>query len=159
MRPGSWLLVATLAVGGCSSVPPPAPAEQRAGAVAALAAEQRWLQSWFQGTPVRIGQPSDAAIAVEVPREFCFDPGRSSIRPPLAAVLDKVSASMHRVPNARLEMLSAPEDQAATAPLGPARAAQLRQYLLGKGVPAATLGAPGVMSAAAVQLRLVVAPP
>jgi outer membrane protein OmpA-like peptidoglycan-associated protein len=109
------LLVVVLAVCGCSSVgqpapaappaPAAAPADQRAAVPAALAVERQWLQSWFQGTPVLIGQGDDGALSVDVPREFCFDPGRSSVKPALAAVLNKVAESLRRVPQRVVEGL------------------------------------------------------
>ena len=67
------------------------------------------MQSWFQGTPVLIGQRDDDAVSVDVPREFCFDPGRSSVKPALAAVLNKVAESLLRMPMVRLQLLAAPE--------------------------------------------------
>jgi len=161
-------LLVALAVGGCASVAPPAPhgpavtptpADQRAAAPAALAGEARWLQSWFRGTPVRIVQRNDGAVSVDVPLEFCFDPGHSSVKPALAALLDKVSESMRRVPQARMPLLAAPDDATGTTPLGLQRALQVRAHLLSRGVPAANLGKPGVTAAAAVQLRLEVTSP
>ena len=47
----------------------------------ALAVERQWLQSWFKGTPVRIEQRSESAFSIEVPRDFCFDAGRSAVKP------------------------------------------------------------------------------
>lgn len=72
MQSFALLPAVVLAVSGCASVGPPAPAaqpappEQRAGVPAALAVERQWLQSWFQGTPVLIGQRDDGAVSVEV---------------------------------------------------------------------------------------------
>jgi len=157
-------LALVLAVCGCSSVAPPSapvpatPADQRAAAPAALAVERRWLQSWFEGTPVRIAQGADGAISVEVPREFSFDPGQSRVKPPLVAVLDKVADSLRRRPQARLTQLAAPDDAASAGPLGLQRAAQIRQHLLARGVPAVQLGKPSATSAPLVQLRLEAAP-
>ena len=91
-------LACALVLAGCAGVktaPPPAAsarpapavtADQRAAAPAALAAERKWLQSLFAGTPVRVVQTRDGPLAVEVPREFCFEPGHSEIKPPLAAL-------------------------------------------------------------------------
>ena len=142
---------------------PPAPsaADQRAAAPAALAAERKWLQSLFAGTPVRIAQTRDGPVVVDVPREFCFEPGQSVIKPPLAAVLDKVSQSMRRAPLARLTLLAAPEDAgaAASSSLAEARAAQLQKHLQSRGVAATRIGKPTVTTVAAVQLRLESAAP
>ena len=163
VRSIALLLVVVLAVWGCASVAPPAPsapptADQRAALPAALAIERQWLLSWFQGTPVRIGQSHDGAVTVDVPREFCFDPGRSSVKPPLAAVLDKVAESLRRRPLASLSLLAAPGDAGGNASLALQRAIQVQKHLRSRGVPAARLGKPTVTTVAAVQLRIDAAP-
>lgn len=125
---------------------------------AALAVERRWLQSWFDGTPVFITQRSDGAVRVEVPLEFCFKAGSSRIQPALAAVLDKVAESLRRTPAARLALLAAPGDGAQASGLAAQRAARVRRHLLSRGVPALRLADPTVTTTAAVQLRMAVAP-
>lgn len=174
LRSLALLLGVALAVCGCTSVAPlapdapaapaapptpPAPADQRAAVPAALAVERQWLQSWFQGTPVLIVQRTDGTVGVEVPREFCFDAGHASVKPGLAAVLNKVAESLRRLPLARLSLLAAPEDATVTAPLALQRAAEVHKHLLSRGVPAARLGRPTATAAAAVQLRIAAAPP
>lgn len=160
--------VAVFVLHGCGTAtrpaePPaattPAPAQPAAPRASSLGAERQWLQSWFEGTPVRIVQQRDGAVSVEVPREFCFDGGQSKVKPPLAAVLDKVAQSLLRTPKARLEWLAAPGDGAETSPLAQQRAKQVRRYLLARGVPAVQIGTPSVTTAAAVQLRMEIATP
>lgn len=166
-----WLVPALLAA-GCASTPPPAPApkpapapppasapDRRAAAPAALATERQWLQSWFRDTPVTIAARGDTALAVEVPREFCFDPGRSTIKPALAAVLDKVAESLRRVPAARVTLVAAPADGAGGTPLALARAARVQEHLRSRGVAAARLAAPSAAAATAVQLSLALPEP
>ncbi len=163
MRTSALLLVVVLAAGGCASVAPPAPsapvtADQRAAVPAALAVERQWLLSWFRETPVAIGQARDGAVTIDVPREFCFDPGHSSVKPPLAAVLDKVAESLRRRPLHRLGLLAAPADAAGGGPLARQRAMQVQAYLRSRGVPATRLARPTVAVAAAVRLRIEAAP-
>ena len=153
--------VAVFGLHGCGTAtrtaePPGAttPAQPAASRASSLGVERQWLQSWFEGTPVRIVQQSDGAVSVEVPREFCFSGGQSKVKPPLAVVLDKVGQSLLRTPNARLELLAAPGDDSEPSPLAQQRSKQLRRYLLARGVPAAQLGTPSVTTAAAVQLRM-----
>ncbi|HLL17696.1 MAG TPA: OmpA family protein, partial [Rubrivivax sp.] len=124
--------------------PAPSAADQRAAAPAALAAERKSLQSLFAGTPVRITQTRDGPVGVEVPREFCFDPGQSEIKPPLASVLDKLAQSMRRAPLARLTLVSAPDDTGAapSSTLAQQRAAQLQKHLQSRGVAASRIGRP-----------------
>lgn len=121
---------------------------------AALDVERQWLQSWFQGTPVLIGQRSDGAVTVDVPREFCFEPGRNKIKPPLAAVLDKVAESLRRRPPARLVLVAAPGDTADPTSLAKQRALKVQSHLMSRGVPAARIGKPTTTATAAVQLRI-----
>ena len=156
------MLPTGLYLAGCSSVNPPAapttaslpPPEPAAATAPALRTEQRWLQSWFEGTPVRIVINSDGVLAIDVPREFCFDAGRNQVKPALAAVLDKVAESLRRNTSTRLTLLAAPGDATTAAPLAMARATAVHKHLRNRGVPAARLGEPGATAVAAVQLRI-----
>ena len=138
---------------------PPPTADQRSPLPAALDTERQWLQAWFKDTPVRIAQRDESAVTVDVPLEFCFDAGRSTIKPALAAVLDKVAESMRRLPALRLPLVAAPDGAAGTAPLAMQRAVKVHKHLLNRGVAAARLGAPTGTGVGAVQLRLEAAPP
>jgi outer membrane protein OmpA-like peptidoglycan-associated protein len=163
MRSLALPLALLLALGGCASVAPPSrpaptPAEQRAALPAELTIERQWLQSWFRGTPVRVGQRVDGAVTVDVPRAFCFEPGRSRVKPALAAVLDKVAESLRRRPLATVPLIAAPADPNGPGPLALQRANRVRQYLHARGVATARLGPPTDAAAAAVELRLEAAP-
>jgi outer membrane protein OmpA-like peptidoglycan-associated protein len=120
----------------------------------ALAIERQWLNSWFRGTPVLIAQRSDGALTIDVPRDHCFEPGRSTLKPALAVVLDKVAESLQRRPQARVLLLAAPDDKGRAGPLARQRALEVRNRLLGRGVPASRLAEPSATAAAAVQLRI-----
>ena len=164
MRSNTLMFVVALGVCACSSVPPPVPAgpvtaDQRTAVASALTVERQWLGSWFKGTPVAIGQRNDGAVTIDVPREFCFERGQSSVKPALAAVLDKVAESLRRVPQAGLPLLAAPDDAIGTTPLALQRAARMQEQLRSRGVPAIRLGKPSATSAAAVQLRMEAASP
>jgi outer membrane protein OmpA-like peptidoglycan-associated protein len=162
-------VVVVAALAGCGSVPPSSPTpppaapavpprsalDQRSGVPAALGAERQWLQQWFRDTPVLVRGAEDGSLRVEVPREFCFDPGASTIKPPLGAVLDKVAESLRRVPLARVPVLTAPDDAAGgNAALALQRAAQVRQRLVQRGVAVVRLGRPSASSTDRVALRL-----
>ena len=118
---------------------PASPAAAPAETVGPLDVERRWLQSWFEGTPVDIAGGADGSLRVTVPREFCFDAGQSRLKPPLAAVLDKVAESLRRRPQLQLDMLAAPADASANAALSRRRAVAVRQHLRSRGVPASAL--------------------
>lgn len=121
----------------------------------ALAAEQKWLRSWFDGTPVRIDQQSDGSLLVEVPRDFCFDAGRSRVKPPLAAVLAKVAESLRRQPRALLALVASPEEAAGGRALATERATQVRRALSERGVPLVQLGRENSVGGDALQLHIV----
>lgn len=145
-----------------SAAPPPPPAPVSAPPPvrsATIAVERQWLQSWFQGTPVRIEQRSESSFSVEVPREFCFDAGRAEVKPALGAVLDKVAQSLQRKPALQVPWLAAPGDASGTAALAQQRAGNVRKHLLSRGVSSERLGAPSVSQVAAVQLRIGIAAP
>lgn len=147
----------------CGTAPPPRPAGPAAApprppAEPPLVAERRWLQQWFEGTPVVIALQRDGALLVAVPREFCFDTGRHAVKPALAAVLDKVAESLRRQRAARLDGLAVPDDAAANAALVRRRGTAVRAHLLGRGVPEARLAAASVAASPAVQLRIVMPP-
>ncbi len=141
-------------------VPAPGSGEQRTALAAELTVEQQWLDSYFRGTPVQIRQQGDGALWVDVPREFCFDAGRSNVKPPLAAVLDKVAESLRRRSGAVITLLSAPDDKPGSAtPLALQRATQVHKHLRDRGVPAERLGEPKAAAAGTmVQLRIVAQP-
>lgn len=119
---------------------PPVPEPTAPPAVAALGTEHRWLQAWFKDTPVTI-QLGAERLSLEVPSAYCFDAARSTVKPPLAAVLDKVAESLRRQPQLRLALLGAPAD-AGVADLVQQRGAQVRQHLRGRGVADARLAQP-----------------
>ncbi len=172
MRLGLETLVVLLVLCGCRTAPPSTPTppaaaggsasgpvapptpQQRSAAAAALGVERNWLAQWFRGTPVQIAQRSDGAVTVDVPREFCFDPGDSTVKPALRAVLDKVADSMARLKGTRLALLAAPVDPGAPAALAVQRATKVRLYLVGRGVAAARLGPAVAAGPATVQLRM-----
>jgi outer membrane protein OmpA-like peptidoglycan-associated protein len=163
-----------ISVTACSSVAPPvsapgstapaqgsaplAPPDQRAPAPVSLAVERQWLQTWFKGTPVVIAQSSVNTMSVDVPREFCFDAGQTKVKPPLVAVLDKLSESLVRVPSARVAVLAAPEDKGNAKSLAQERGDQIRMRLVSRGVTAARIGASTTATASGVQLRITTAP-
>ena len=182
MKSGTLSLLVALSLCGCASTPPsssssaslvgppsaatpaapappPTPAQQRTAAASTLAVERQWLASWFKGTPVVVAQRPDGAVVVDVPREFCFDPGRDAVKPALAAVLDKVAQSLRRTPIAELHLIAAPNDANGSATLGVQRATRVYDYLRAQGVPAGRLAKPTAASGAAVQLRMEVPSP
>jgi outer membrane protein OmpA-like peptidoglycan-associated protein len=116
--------------------------------------EERWLRQWFDGTPVQIVRQRDGALAVTVPAAFCFDPGRHAVKPPLAAVLDKVAESLRRQRQARLDALAVPADAEGDAALLRRRGLAVRDHLRARGVDDARLAQPATTAASGVRLQL-----
>ncbi|MDP3820928.1 MAG: hypothetical protein Q8R33_05565 [Burkholderiales bacterium] len=130
----------------------PAPAASGSGAAspvpprATLAAEQKRLSELFKGTPVVFSMQADGSLKVDVPLSFCFDRGAFVVKPPLAAVLDRLARSQRGEPT-RLRV-TASGDTAANGPnLARDRAASSRDYMVARGVLASRVllasGAPG----------------
>jgi outer membrane protein OmpA-like peptidoglycan-associated protein len=124
-----------------------------------MAVERQWLQSWFEGTPVRIEQRSASVFSVSVPRAYSFEPGRSQVLPPLAALLDKVAQSLKRQPEARVLLLAAPDDAGAAPALALERAESVRRQLQSLGIAAHRLAPASASGGASVQLRIGFAAP
>ena len=125
---------------------PPASAAAPTPKPSPLAAEQRWLEQLFEGTPVRISSEADGqALQVLVPVAFSFDAESTKPKPALQAVLDKVSQSLKRQPNSRLRV---------SAPGPAARALAARQHLLSRGVAAHRVEATTTSNGDGVQLLL-----
>lgn len=155
-RPAATAVLASiLGLAGCQTTPPTPTTPTRAAppAAPALVVERQWLQSWFDGTPVVIAQQGAGPVAVNVPLEFSFDAGKRGVKPPLAAVLDKLAEALRRQPQMTLA-LAAPADAGGDEALAAQRAAAVRSYLLGRGAGSAQLGAPQAAAGRAVKLRL-----
>jgi outer membrane protein OmpA-like peptidoglycan-associated protein len=128
--------------------------------VSPLAAEQRFLEDWFRGTPVVIAAQAPAALQVDVPLANSFDAGKSDIKPALNAVLERVAESLRRQSGARITVTAPADANGVSATLSAQRTVRLREALVAKRValPRVALGdapRPG----GPVQLRIFMPPP
>jgi outer membrane protein OmpA-like peptidoglycan-associated protein len=98
-----------------------------------LLAEQRRLADLFRGTPVIFEMQPDGSLRVGVPLKYSFDDGRSAVKPPLAAVLDRVAKSQ-RTQKTRLRIAAPADASPGNAQLAKERAASTRDYLVAHGV-------------------------
>lgn len=131
---------ATVPPPGRPAMPPDAP----------LAAEARWLGELFAGTPVQVSGERDGSVRLAVPMKYAFDaPAAAAPKPPLQAVLDKLSQSLKRQPAARLQ--AAPPAGTGSAE----RLAAIRTHLAGKGVASWRVAAASPAGNDQVLLRLV----
>lgn len=144
--PGPTLTLVAALLAGCATQtslppvqpPPVAPAPKAAPAAPAfsLEAEQKRLAGLFRDTPVVIAMTPEGHMRVEVPLKFSFDKGRTAVKPPLAAVLDRIAPSAKA--GGMRTRVAAPGDNGTPGTLARDRAASARDYLVGKGVPATT---------------------
>lgn len=149
-------------IAGCSTVPSapaststplpratpvPAPASASPATKANLVIEKLRLSELFRGTPVVISLQPDGSLRVDVPLQFSFDAGKVAVKPPLAAVLDRVATGQRN--ELTRVVLSAPSDLGAKgADLPGERAVSVRNYLVAHGLAEARVSfAPAAMAA------------
>jgi outer membrane protein OmpA-like peptidoglycan-associated protein len=151
-----FLCAVTLAavLAGCAITPrpplvPPPVAAPTAPSVS-LAAEQRRLSELFRGTPVVFEMLPNGSMRVEVPLKYSFDKGRTSVKPPLAAVLDRIAPSV-RSPGMRARV-APPTDASGASVVALERAASTRDYLVAKGVPVSHFTSPASPRADSIEI-------
>jgi len=136
---------------------PATPSTRPEPPVSPLVVEKRWLDEWFHGTPVVITLHGDSALSVEVPLAHSFAAGSNTIKPALAAVLDRVATSLRRQAGTRVS-IAAPADSGGAAAQASNRTQQVRDHLVARGVPGARITSLGIVRAGEpVQLQIVVA--
>jgi outer membrane protein OmpA-like peptidoglycan-associated protein len=116
-----------------------------------LAAEQQRLSALFDGTPVVFTMQNDGSLRVEVPLRFSFDPGSSTVKPPLAAVLDRIATSQRRA-SSRLLVIAPGDKRGKGVTLGNDRAVSARDYLVGHGIAATRFTVSGVVEPDSVRI-------
>lgn len=143
----------------CGTRPPPAPMAPAAAVPipgtpdmrAPLALEQMRLAKLFRGTPVTFTLQRDGSLCATVPRQFSFDAGAIKVKPPLAAVLDRLAKGQLQA-GSRMRV-SAPADPDARVPsLAQERALSVRDYLAGRGIAATRLQASGAAQTERVEI-------
>ncbi len=139
------LLALTLALGACSSVPlggPRSPGPSAPGAppppapLPTLATEQKRLGDLFADTPVAVERMADGRLRLHVPLRYSFDAGRAAVKPPLAALLDRLATGLRLQPGFAVRINASGDARGAgTTQLARERAAAARDYLVLKGAP------------------------
>ncbi len=157
MRLAALGLVALVAA--CAS-PPPRPSSGAASIPPTLAQERQRLAELFDGTPVTLAMDRDGSLRAEVPLRFCFEPARAVVKPPLAALLDRLAAS----PATRGGnwLVAAPGDPTSKdAALATQRAHSVRDHLVGQGAQASkvAIGSLGTSGGPTTVVRVIVAVP
>ena len=100
----------------------------------------RWFLKVVPNTPY--GLDLLGRVRAEVPLRYSFDAGSSTVKPPLAAVLDRLGTSQ-RGGKSRL-LVVAPGDPKRAGNLATDRAGSARDYLVAKGIAATRFTISGV---------------
>ena len=136
--------------------PAPNPATKSASTKANLAIEKLRLAELFRGTPVLFALQPDGSMRADVPLQFSFDAGKAVVKPPLAAVLDRIAAGQ-RDESTRV-VVHAPADAAAKALAGE-RATSMRDHLVARGLADARVGVAAPVGATVVRIIVADAAP
>ena len=136
-----------------SSAPPVAavPGAVTTEVRAPLALEQIRLADLFRGTPVAFTLQQDGSLRATVPRQFSFDAGAIKVKPPLAAVLDRLAKGQMQAGSQM--RVSAPADPDTRSPsLARERALSVRDYLAGRGIASTRLQVSGAAQTERVEI-------
>lgn len=141
-----------------SRQPPPNAATKAASTKANLAIEKLRLSELFRGTPVLFALQPDGSLRAEVPLQFSFDAGKSVVKPPLAAVLDRVAAGqLNEITHL---VVATPSDPAVkNSALVGERSASVRDYLVAHGLATARVSVAAAAAAAVVKIVVTDTPP
>lgn len=150
----SFLLISVLAACGTRPPAPPTPVAPAASASEArppLALEQLRLAELFRGTPVAFTLQQDGSLRATVPRQFSFDAGAIKVKPPLAAVLDRLAKGQLQA-GSRMRVSAPADPDTRSASLARERALSVRDYLAGRGIAATRLQASGAAQTDLVEI-------
>jgi outer membrane protein OmpA-like peptidoglycan-associated protein len=120
-------------------LPAPAPPTPPARA-GTLVTEQLRLAELFRGTPVVFSLQQDGSLRATIPRRFSFDPGATQVKPPLAAVLDRLAKSQ-RLAASRFRVQAPADPEVRNPALARERAAGARDHLVAQGIAATRIQA------------------
>ncbi len=116
-----------------------------------LAGEKVRLSELFLGTPVTFAMRQDGSLRTTVPRRFSFDPAAIAVKPPLAAVLDRLAKS--QLQSTSWMRVSAPSDPGTRGGnLARDRAFSVRDYLMAQGIASTRLKATGLAQTEHVEI-------
>jgi hypothetical protein len=143
-----------------ASAPPPAasvPARPASPPISAppphatLASEHKRLVELFRDTPVVFVMQPDGSLRSAVPLRYCFDRGGTAIKPPLAAVLDRLAKSqLHE--SSRFRVAAPPDPGTKETPLMRDRVVAVRDRLVAQGIAAGRITLSGAAQVAGVEV-------
>lgn len=156
------LLCLAFALAGCASRPgaPGTPGSGSSGfgglfgsgLSPALEAQRVRLKDALKGTPVVVDSTGDHRLRVEVPTKHAFDPQRTAVKPALAAVLDQFATGFKPHAATTELQIGAPADDKVSGRIVQDRAASVRDYLVGRGVPISRIVGLGRAEGAGLEL-------
>jgi hypothetical protein len=125
---------------------PPAPISQApvapgagglfgSGLSPALEPQRVRLRDLLKGTPVAVDATPQRQVRIAIPLKNAFDPGRSAVKPALAAVLDQLATGFKPHAASAELRIATPDDAKGTGRLARERGASVRDYLVARGVP------------------------
>ena len=132
-KPGATAPPTAASAASTASASPSGSARSAAPQRVTLASEQLRLSELFRGTPVVFAMQSDGGLRVVVPLRYCFEPGSAAVKPPLAAVLDRLAKSQLNEAT-RLRVAAAGDAGATAAALARSRAQGTIDYLAAQGI-------------------------
>jgi outer membrane protein OmpA-like peptidoglycan-associated protein len=104
------------------------------------------LEQATKGTGVEVTRTADNQLKLNIPNDISFDFNSANIKPAMHNVLDPFANNLRGDPNARIEIVGHTDSTGSDAvnyPLSVERAQSVRDYLLSRGVPAASVQTEG----------------
>ncbi|MFC3111374.1 OmpA family protein [Undibacterium arcticum] len=101
--------------------------------------QKQAMQQATQGTGVQVSQTADNRLKLEIPSDISFDTSRADITPNFRPVLDRFASSLNENPDTVVTIVGHTDSTGSDAinnPLSYHRAANTRDYLVGRGVAA-----------------------
>ena len=108
----------------------------------------------LRGTPVEVSRPEPNVLRIAVPANYCFDAGRSAVKQPLAAVLDRMAVQLKQKATLQVVVVGPSDAGDSNALRALDRAAAARDYLIARGVPAARFSVLNQSSAGGMEIRV-----
>lgn len=108
--------------------------------------QRRQMEESTRGTGVEVTRTADNQLKLYIPSDVSFPVGRADIQPNFRPILDTFAQGMNRNPEARVTIIGHTDSTGTDAinnPLSVNRAANVRDYLVSRGVPASSIGIDG----------------
>jgi len=108
--------------------------------------QRRQMEESTRGTGVEVTRTADNQLKLYIPSDISFPVGRADIQPNFRPILDNFAQGMTRNPAARVTIIGHTDSTGTDAinnPLSVNRAASVRDYLVARGVPVASVAIDG----------------